>query len=81
MYPQRLHTELVRVTGKLADPTDIAFDPERLDDVENWQKQSTNCQRGKHTSPLGVLSGKSGKGPSPTTGTVDLAAILRQRAG
>ncbi|MEZ5202733.1 MAG: hypothetical protein R2742_16190 [Micropruina glycogenica] len=30
----RLHTELVRATGRLADPTDLPFDPEHLDDPE-----------------------------------------------
>lgn len=29
---QRLHTELVRATGRLADPTDLPFDPEHLAD-------------------------------------------------
>lgn len=29
---QRLHTELVRATGKLADATDLAFAEEHLDD-------------------------------------------------
>ena len=33
-YAQRLHTELVRATGRLADPTDLAFDAEHLDDPE-----------------------------------------------
>lgn len=31
---QRLHTELVRATGRLADPADLAFDAEHLDDAE-----------------------------------------------
>lgn len=30
----RLHTELVRTTGRLADPTDLEFDAEHLDDAE-----------------------------------------------
>ncbi|MHA7664467.1 hypothetical protein [Mycolicibacterium sp. HS_4_1] len=30
----RLHTELVRATGRLADPTDLPFDPKHLDDPE-----------------------------------------------
>lgn len=33
-YAQRLHTELVRATGRLADPTDLPFDAEHLDDAE-----------------------------------------------
>lgn len=31
---QRLHTELVRATGRLADPADLAFDAAHLDDAE-----------------------------------------------
>ncbi|MCV7302636.1 hypothetical protein H7J93_23715 [Mycobacterium barrassiae] len=33
-YAQRLHTELVRATGRLADPSDLEFDAEHLDDAE-----------------------------------------------
>lgn len=32
---RRLHTELVRATGRLADPTDLPFDESHLDDVES----------------------------------------------
>ncbi len=31
---RRLHTELVRATGRLADPTDLAFDESHLDDPD-----------------------------------------------
>lgn len=30
----RLHTELVRATGRLADPADLPFDAEHLDDAD-----------------------------------------------
>lgn len=33
-YAQRLHEQMVRATGKLADPTDLAFDEEHLDDPD-----------------------------------------------
>lgn len=33
-YAQRLHTELVRATGRLADPTDLTFDEEHLGDAD-----------------------------------------------
>ena len=33
-YAKRLHTELVRATGKLADPTDLEFAEEHLDDPD-----------------------------------------------
>ena len=31
----RLHTELVRATGRLADPTDLPFDPDHIADAGN----------------------------------------------
>lgn len=31
---KRLHTELVRATGRLADPTDLAFDEDHLADAD-----------------------------------------------
>lgn len=33
-YAARLHTELVRATGRLADPTDLAFDEDHLADPD-----------------------------------------------
>lgn len=33
-YAQRLHTALVAATGRLADPTDLEFDAEHLDDPD-----------------------------------------------
>ncbi|BCI92747.1 hypothetical protein NIIDMKKI_79530 [Mycobacterium kansasii] len=33
-YAQRLHTELVRATGQLADPTDLPFNADHLDDAD-----------------------------------------------
>ena len=33
-YAERLHVELVRATGRLADPTDLAFDDQHLDDPD-----------------------------------------------
>ena len=33
-HAHRLHTELVRATGKLADPTDLPFDEAHLDDPD-----------------------------------------------
>ena len=33
-YAERLHTELVRATGRLADPTDLAFDEEHVADPD-----------------------------------------------
>jgi len=33
-YAARLHSELVKSTGRLADPTDLPFDADHLDDPE-----------------------------------------------
>lgn len=33
-YAERLHAELVRATGRLADPADLPFDAAHLDDAE-----------------------------------------------
>lgn len=33
-YAQRLHTALVAATGRLADPADLPYDAEHLDDAE-----------------------------------------------
>lgn len=33
-YAKRLHTEIVRATGRLADPTDLEFDEDHLDDPD-----------------------------------------------
>lgn len=35
LLAQRLHTELVRATGRLADPTDLPFDAAHLDDADS----------------------------------------------
>lgn len=34
VYATRLHTELVRATGRLADPSDLEFDDAHLDDAD-----------------------------------------------
>lgn len=33
-YAQRLHTQMVAATGRLADPTDLEFNEEHLDDAD-----------------------------------------------
>ncbi|MEX7470579.1 hypothetical protein AB4Z39_12815 [Mycobacterium adipatum] len=34
-YATRLHTEMVKATGRLADPTDLPFDETHLDDADS----------------------------------------------
>lgn len=81
IYAQRLHTEMVRATGKLADPTDLPFDAEHLDDPDVLAAAVDDLlARKPHLAsrkPLGDI----GQGPVSSNGSgVDLAAILRQRA-
>lgn len=38
---KRLHTALVTATGRLADPTDLPYDPEHLEDPDNSQRPWT----------------------------------------
>lgn len=80
-YAQRLHTELVRATGRLADPTDLPFDAEHLDDPDKLSTALDDLLTRKphlaNRRPVGDI----GQGATPSGGTVDLAAILRQQAG
>jgi hypothetical protein len=80
-YAQRLHLELVRATGKLADPTDLPFDETHLDDPDALAAAvDALVARKPHLAsrrPIGDI----GQGPVSGNGSsVDLAAILRQRA-
>ncbi|CCK53033.1 Conserved protein of unknown function [Mycobacterium canettii CIPT 140060008] len=80
-YAQRLHTELVRATGRLADPTDLPFNAEHLDDQDSLTAAIDDLLARKphlrDRRPIGDI-GQGAK--SPAAGTVDLAAILRERA-
>lgn len=80
-YAQRLHTELVRATGRLADPTDLPFNTDHLDDADKLAGAIEDLLARKphlaNRRPIGDI----GQGASPTTkSTVDLAAILRGQA-
>ncbi|WP_044080337.1 hypothetical protein [Mycobacterium canetti] len=80
-YAQRLHTELVRATGRLADPTDLPFDAEHLDDPDKLTAAIDDLLARKphltNRRPIGDI----GQGATPSGSTVDLAAILRRSAG
>ena len=80
-YAKRLHTELVRATGKLADPTDLEFAEGHLDDSDALTAAIDALLAKKpHLASVG-RPGRSGRAPhSPRLPTVDLAAILRRRA-
>lgn len=80
VYAQRLHTELVRATGRLADPTDLAFDAEHLDDPDKMAAAVEDLLIRKPHLASRRPFGEIGQGATPSAGTVDLAAILRQQA-
>jgi hypothetical protein len=77
----RLHTELVRATGKLADPTDLPFDESHLDDNETLTAAIDELLARKPHLAARRPIGEIGQGAKPSSGSVDLAAILRQKAG
>jgi hypothetical protein len=79
-YAKRLHLELVRATGKLADPTDLEFAEDHLDDPDALIATIDDLLARKPHLASRRPTGDIGQGAAPTTGTVDLAALLRQRA-
>lgn len=81
VYAQRLHTELVRATGRLADPTDLPFDAEHLDDADKLVAAVDDLLARKPHLASRRPFGEIGQGATQSAGNVDLAALLRQRAG
>lgn len=81
-YGQRLHTELVRATGRLADPSDLPFDESHLDDPDALAAAIDDLlDRKPHLAsrrPTGEIGQGALSGAAPA---VDLAALLRKRAG
>lgn len=80
-YAQRLHTELVRATGRLADPSDLAFDEAHLDDPAALAVAVDELLAKKPHLAARRPIGDIGQGAtSSAEGAVDLAGILRARA-
>ncbi|KUI27754.1 hypothetical protein [Mycobacterium sp. GA-2829] len=80
VYAQRLHTELVRATGRLADPTDMPFDEDHLAEPDKMTAAIDDLLARKPHLASRRPVGDIGQGVSPPGGTVDLAAILRGKA-
>ena len=78
---KRLHIDLVRATGMLADPTYLDFAEDHLDDPDAWPPPVDDLlARKPHLAPRRP-TGEIGQGASPpAASSVDLAALLRQRA-
>lgn len=78
---RRLHTELVRATGRLADPTDLPFDEAHLDDTTALAAAIDDLLTRKPHMAARRPTGDIGQGATPSHTPVDLAGILRARAG
>lgn len=77
---QRLHAELVRSTGRLADPDDLPFDESHLEDADTLGAAIDALLTRKPHLAARRPTGEIGQGASGSVGSVDLAALLRQRS-
>jgi len=78
---RRLHLELVRATGRLADPDDLPFDEAHLEDVEVLDAAINDLLTRKPHLASRRPRGDIGQGATAEAASVDLAGILRARAG
>ncbi len=76
----RLHTALVAATGRLADPTDLAFDESHLEDAEALTAAMDELLTRKPHLASRRVTGDVGQGASKSGEAVDLAGMLRARA-
>jgi len=77
----RLHVTLVAQTGRLADPEDLPFADDHLDDPAKLQSAVDDLLARKPHLASRRPRGDVGQGQmSDAHGTVDLAALLRSRA-
>ena len=80
-YAQRLHVEIVRATGRLADPSDLQLDEAHLDDPDALNAAVDELLTRKPHLASRRPTGEIGQGASPpAASSVDLAALLRRRA-
>jgi len=76
----RLHVELVRATGRLADPTDLPFDAEHLDDGEKLSNALDNLLAAKPHLATRRPSGDIGQGQrGSASGGFSLLDMLKER--
>ena len=76
---QRLHDALVAKDGRLADPADLEFDPEHLDNPEALSNAIANLVAKKPGLRAQRLSGDVGAGvrEKPKPPTTDLLSIMK----
>jgi hypothetical protein len=79
-FAQRLHTELVRATGRLADPTDLPYDAEHLEDAATLGNAIDDLLARKPHLASRRPVGDIGQGANGNGSPVDLAGLLRARA-
>lgn len=77
----RLHTELVRATGRLADPTDLPFDADHVADAGKMSAAIDALLEAKPHLAARRITGDIGQGAQGDTGTVSLIDILRATSG
>ncbi len=78
---QRLHLELVRATNRLADPSDLSFHENHLEDVSILDAAIDDLLSRKPHLASRRPTGDIGQGATSEAASVDLAGILRARAG
>lgn len=76
----RLHTALVTATGRLADPTDLEFSEDHLEDPEALEAAVEALLTSKPHLAARRPRGDVGQGATSSGATVDLAGLLRSRA-
>lgn len=75
---KRLHTELVRATGKLADPSDLPYDEGHLADADNMAAAIEDLLARKPHLAARKLAGDIGQGNrGPATGSFSLLSALK----
>ncbi|MFV8233689.1 hypothetical protein [Mycolicibacterium fortuitum] len=77
---KRLHTELVRATGRLADPTDLPFDEDHLADADKMAGAINELLEAKPHLATRRPTGDIGQGQrGPASGGFSLLDILKER--
>lgn len=77
---RELFTARVAATGRLADPTDLAYSDEALDDPDKLTQALDELLARKPHLANRRPRGDVGQGVASSSANVDLAAILRGRA-
>ena len=76
-FSTRLHTELVRATGRLADPTELDFDPAHLDDPEALDTAITELLARKPHYAARTPQGQVGQGVKDQGQPLNLVTHLK----